>query len=306
MAIDGLGSTGYIPNTGLDTTSKTQTTDTTSTRLTLDSSQLGKLHAELLGAPQGSTHASGLQQPEDLDPSASAKAMANLESLNGDQVSADIYSFMALFQKIAQSMRDTARMDRAANLQAQVSALQNAAQEMKDAAALRFAAGLTQGITQVAGGLAQMGFSAASAASTVKGAQMDATGKNTLSGVKLGEAKNMGPSQQHDLTTLGNSQVASGAAFTARGQAQIGYGQASTGLAGGLGGIASSSLGYAADLHDAEKAKYEKDAKVAETGQQHANELMQQMLDVIRDVRDKLQSIQQAAVETNRGIARNI
>ena len=50
----------------------------------------------------------------------------------------------------------------------------------------------------------------------------------------------------------------------------------------------------------------ETQAKVHETGVQHANDMMQQMMDVIRDVRDKLQSIQQAAVETNRGIARNI
>ena len=43
-----------------------------------------------------------------------------------------------------------------------------------------------------------------------------------------------------------------------------------------------------------------------ETGVQHANDMMQQMMEVIRDVREKLASIQQAQVDTTRSIARNI
>ena len=34
--------------------------------------------------------------------------------------------------------------------------------------------------------------------------------------------------------------------------------------------------------------------------------MMQQMMDVIRDVREKIKDIQQSNVETTRGIARNI
>jgi hypothetical protein len=45
---------------------------------------------------------------------------------------------------------------------------------------------------------------------------------------------------------------------------------------------------------------------VAESGAQHANDMMQQMMDVIRDIRDKLGAIEQSRGETNRGIARNL
>ena len=82
---------------------------------------------------------------------------------------ADIYSFMALFQKLAQTMRDTARTDRNTMLQTQVKALQDSANEMRSAAALRFAAGVVQGAMQLAGGVAQVGFSASAMTNTIKG-----------------------------------------------------------------------------------------------------------------------------------------
>ena len=100
--------------------------------------------------------------------------------------------------------------------------------------------------------------------------------------------------------------VAQGAGMSAKGVAQQGYGQAAAGIAGGIGTSVAAGLNYAADRKEADKAPLETQAKVHETAVGHANDMMQQMMDVIRDVRDKLQSIQQAAVETNRGIARNI
>jgi hypothetical protein len=40
--------------------------------------------------------------------------------------------------------------------------------------------------------------------------------------------------------------------------------------------------------------------------QEHAAEMMNQLMDVIRDVRDRLSSIEQSRIETTRGITRNI
>lgn len=84
------------------------------------------------------------------------------------------------------------------------------------------------------------------------------------------------------------------------------YGQANPLISGGIGGSIASSLGASADLHAAQKAQLEVQAKVAETGAQSANDKMQQMMDVIQDVRDKLQSVQQSEIEANRSIARPI
>lgn len=73
-----------------------------------------------------------------------------------------------------------------------------------------------------------------------------------------------------------------------------------------VGSIGSAGFTQNAAEIDADKANLDTQAKVHENAQQQANEMMQQMMDVIRDVRDKLQSIEQANIETARSISRNI
>ena len=311
MSIDGINKGGYMPlPTGQDA---------------LPAGAAGKAAAaaglQVVGTPQaakpnealsqllssaGGNPAAGLKTPAELDKKMAAEASGSLGKMGGADVTADIYSFMALFQQMAQGMRNTARTERTTALQGQVTAMQNAADQMKATAALRFAAGVVSGSMQIAGGLAQVGMSSASMASTVKGANMDASGRNTIAAAETGSSKGMGATQQFDMKTMGNNQVAQGAGLTAAGLKQNALGQAAGGIAGGLGGVISSGLNYAADLSDAKKAKFDIEAKVQDTAVAHANDMMQQMMDAIRDVKDKLQSIQQAAVETNRGIARNI
>lgn len=46
--------------------------------------------------------------------------------------------------------------------------------------------------------------------------------------------------------------------------------------------------------------------EVTEQARDHASELMNQMLDIIRDIREKLSAIEQERTEPSRGIARNI
>ena len=242
--------------------------------------------------------------PEGVD---NTKALANLSSLSDTQVTADIYAFMALFQKLAQQMRDTARTQRTTDLQAQVSSLQNAAEKMKDAAAQRLTAAIVQGAMQIAGGALQMGMSGLSAKQSIKGAQLEAQGKNNLATLKeFDGSKALPDKMQSSLTQSANNMVKDGQIASTRGTLYQGMGQSANSIAGGLGGIIGASFTNKADLAEADKMNLETQAKVHETGVQHANDMMQQMMDVIRDVRDKLQSIQQAAVETNRGIARNI
>lgn len=244
-----------------------------------------------------------LPPPEEADKNAQSQALDKLGSFSSSEVQADIYAFMALFQKLAQTMRDHARTERGADLQAQVGAINDAADQMRESAALRFAGGIVSGALQIAGGAAQMGMSAASAANTIKGAQMDAKAGNLQAEMKQA---NLGGNLKADLSKQVNAIKAEGAGFTAEGAKLHGYGMATGSMTGGLGGIASSAFEFAASESDAKKAELDAKAKIAETGMQHANDLMQQTMDVIRDVRDKLQSIQQTAIETNRGIARNI
>lgn len=253
--------------------------------------------------PDGAKAGVELPLPDEAEKTTQSQALSSLGGLSDSQVNADIYAFMALFQKLAQTMRDNARLDRSAQMQSQVTALKDAAGQMRESAALRFAGGIVSGALQVAGGAAQMGMSAASAAQTIKGAQIDAKASNLQSEMNQ---SNLGANLKADLTKQVSAMKTESATATAAGAKLHGYGMAMGSMTGGLGGVVSSAFELAAGESDAQKAELDAKAKVAETGVQHANDLMQQMMDVIRDVRDKLQSIQQAGIETNRGIARNI
>ncbi|WP_052097207.1 type III secretion system translocon subunit SctB [Achromobacter sp. RTa] len=79
-----------------------------------------------------------------------------------------------------------------------------------------------------------------------------------------------------------------------------------SGVASGIGTIVNAAQERKAAEHDAKRSELEAQSKVHESGVQQANEMAQQMMDVIRDLRDKLSAIEQSRMETNRGIARNI
>lgn len=303
MTINGVNTTGYLPPSGATDTAGAQGAQ--SAHGTADagqsefdpSSYVGTATPGLLG------NRNRLPDPPPGDKRMDQYTIDHLGSLDQDQVSTDIFSFMALFQKMAQGMRDTARTQRAASAQAQVSALQGAAEKMKDAAEERYKAGIAQGITQVIGGAMQVGFSAASAAQTIKGASLENQGQDKLAETRT---SGLGRTERMDMMKEGNALIAQGKEAAASGGARQSYGSALSSISGGIGGCVAAHYTREADKADAERANLDAQAKVAETAQQQANDAMQQMMDIVRDVRDKLQSIQQAAVETNRGIARNI
>ncbi len=106
------------------------------------------------------------------------------------------------------------------------------------------------------------------------------------------------------IATIGSGLVQTGvpsasAAKTLKGATPDAKGNttpANPGASLGAKTVANSNINIKADLP----------AKGAEPASQHARDMEQQLMDVMREVRDKQQSIQQAAVETNRGIARNV
>lgn len=184
-------------------------------------------------------------------------------SISSQEMGIDIFTCMALFQKIAQQLRNSSREVRTSEMSAQINQMQQAADEIRNAAASRFAAAIVQNSMQIAGGAIQMGTSAAA----LKGAT---AGKDALA------------------------------------NAQLARGQAAGQIMGGIGGLAAAPLNLAADLADARRAEADMHAKEHEMNVQHANDMMQQMMDVIRDINEKMGSIQQAQIEANRGIVRNI
>lgn len=232
-------------------------------------------------------------------------ALVGLSSFSDSQVAADIYDFMALFQKMAQEMRNTARTQRTTEGQAQTTALLNAADKMKEAAGQRFTAAVVQGAFQIASGAVQAGMSFNSARNTIKGAQQTMRGNNLQA--KIDVAKESNPaSNVLRQSERANGMIRDGKVSAALGEKWSGYSQGASGGLGGMGGIIAAGFNQKADLLDAEKANLDAQASLSDTAVQHANDLMQQMMEVIRDVRDKMASMEQSQVETTRGIARNI
>lgn len=215
--------------------------------------------------------------------------------LGTETVAIDIYSVMALFQKCAQEMRNQAREVRNSETQAQVASLKNAAQEIRNAAEDRLQQAIIQGSFQIAGGVTSIGMSVAggilSAKSIKSGGQVNEKGVHVDPKTEVAI----------DLKIVEASKL----------QGNWGTGLSSTAQsAGGIFSSVGSMIGagreQAAAEHDAKKSELESDARVHEQSVQQANELMQQMMDVIRDVREKLGAIDQARTETNRSISRNV
>ncbi|HEX7750344.1 MAG TPA: type III secretion system translocon subunit SctB [Bordetella sp.] len=271
-----------------------------------------------------------------------------MKNLNAQTVSTDIYSVMALIQKLAQEQRNTARTLRDSNMEQQVTQLKSAADEIRNAAQDRFVGAVVQSAMQIGSGVASIGAGVASAVQAGKAASMDDSGlkqqeqkiesmkdqskdfanKSTKELESLAKnpfvepeelsrqaALDKGKLDQMDKDilvlqkkTAGDQKtfdMAQGNLLKSADRASQ-FGQGASGVLNGIGGMVHASQERAAALHDAQKSERETEAKVFETRSQQANDFMQQMMDVIRDVRDKLSAIEQSNVETNRGIARNI
>jgi|GEM_PF-460236 len=253
-----------------------------------------------------------------------------MKNLNNETVSTDMYSVMALIQKLAQEQRNSARAIRDSNLEQQVTQLKSAADEIRNAAQDRFVGAVVAGAMQIAGGVVQMGSAVASGIKSAQAASKfsEANQASKSAAAAQNEIADLNRSakglvdkdlkgefnqaidkfqNQSRLDKL-NAKFLESQASDLSSQAgnRQAFGQGASGLLGGIGGIVNASQERKAAEHDAKKSELETSAKIADTNMQQANDFMQQMMDMIRDVRDKLSAIEQSNVETNRGIARNI
>lgn len=239
----------------------------------------------------------------------------------------DIYSIMALFQNVAQQARNASRVERQAELQNRVNALSDAASKMRVAACLRLGAGLVTSAAQIlTGGLQIAGSSmsmaklgnatkgASDAASKAAGAaakSAEAATKAAESASKTAGAANKAASaatKAADAATQAADAASKAAEAAANTTAKVTA--ANQGLQGltevikSLGSAGASGLEFGAQLADAGKADAERDATLAQSKYEGANEVMQQMRDLIRDVQAKLTDIEQSAHDTRKQILR--
>jgi hypothetical protein len=233
----------------------------------------------------------GVPSPGNGDEEVSG-AMDPALAASAGSLATDIYAFMALYAKLAQQMRTTAREQRQSELESQVGSLKSAANEMMSAAQDRFSAALTTGITQMVGGAITMASSAyalGKIASHTKVADAQLTKADAEAGVK----------QAHD-------DLLPGSVFLQKLQAQQGLCSGAGQLAEGGGKIGSASMERDAQQAESQAKIDDAHATEAQARRETAQEVMQAMADTLRDIREKLAAILQSDVEASRGIARNI
>ena len=248
--------------------------------------------------------------------------LQTLQSLSPQDIATDSLALMKIFQECAKQMRQTAREQRHAELQSQVAALNSAADKMKDAADKRLVAGIVQGVMGIVGGCIQIGSGMAQIG------QAGAALKETKQSIaNEGKAKTAAQNVQNSLEASNGAETpaslgqqlsgeyyakqarmhdAAAMELSSKAQATGQIGQGINAITSSASGLAVAAINHAADLDEVEKTRLETEAKKHETNYQQANEIMQNALDVIRDMKEMAQATEQARNETNRGIARNI
>lgn len=197
-----------------------------------------------------------------------------LPSISKDEGMQDMNSIAKLFQEMAQETRNAARETRGAEMSAQIESVKGAADDMRAAAEHRMQAASMAGTTLIAGGAMSIG------------------------GAGLREAHSM----SEKSSALGGASQELGGGKTAHLGNDIGHAQAS--MVQGIGNM----IGTGVDTKQADIAARHAEASAALHGttQTQANDVMQQMQNVIKDVRDKLSAIEQSRLETMKDISRNI
>jgi hypothetical protein len=196
-----------------------------------------------------------------------------LPSISKDEGMQDMNSIAKLFQEMAQETRNSARETRGAEMSAQIESVKGVADDMRAAAEHRMQAASMAGTTLIAGGAMSLG------------------------GAGLKEAHSM----SEKSSALGGASQELAGGKTAHLSNDIGHAQ--TGMVNSIGTLVSASVDHRQT--DIEARRLEANSAVHGNAVTQANDIMQQMQNVIKDVRDKLSTIEQSRLETTRGIGRN-
>ncbi|MCF8161249.1 MAG: type III secretion system translocon subunit SctB [Polaromonas sp.] len=250
---------------------------------------------------------------------ASIMSGANAMASYGDtDMQGDMMAFMALFQQIAQTLRTSVREGRNAETAAQVTSLNAAGDKIIAAAELRYNAAQIQADYAIAASAVSIGISVVQIGVAGAGLAKSMSGAKTSS---MGESAKFEAQSQTGVNAKGsagrvqqaNTIIADGAKLTAQGNAITAGSQALNGIGQGVSGIikaAGDKLAAEeekkASAQDAAGTKDQADAKMHEAAAQNYADTAQAMQDIIRDMREKTGAMEQATVDTNKAIARNV
>lgn len=269
----------------------------------LSAGQLEQIEKKLLGEKT----TIGFGNPRNVSKQEQQDALRNFERVSSSDIVIDSLAYMKLFQQCAQQMRNAARQQRIGELTAQISALNAVAAEMKTAADQKLAAGIAQGVAGIVAGCVQIGAGAiqvGQAAKAFNASNQAAEFQQQASLTKKapGIDNDISAQFQKVASQFGNQATK----LSSQSQATGAIGAGIAGVISSSGNLAASVLNYESDMANKRKTEDETEAKIHETAVQHANDMMQNMEEIIRDVREKVAAIQQAEAETARGITRNI
>lgn len=266
----------------------------------------------------GQSGVTGLASPRETSDASASRAAQAMANYGTTEMQGDMMAFMALFQELAQTMRDSNRNSRNAETQAQVASLNSAADKIVAAADLRYSAAQLQANYAIAASAVSIGVSVVQIGMAGYGAYKSYQGSKQLSmgdSMKTEAASLTGSNTRLQAGMLneagavnlgGTKLTAQGGVISGTGMALTGVNQGITGMIKGFGDKAAAEEEKDASYQDSLGAKDQADAKMHEAASQNAADVAQAMQDIIRDIRDKVQAIEQAQVDTNKAIARNV
>lgn len=206
-----------------------------------------------------------LETPDaSIAPSSYYDAGETLASTSMEENLVDIFALMKLFHEVARGQRQMAREARHAEREGMIAKIHAQADKIREAAAYAMAAGIVTGAFQIVSG--------------------GMTAYGGIKGLKI--MKGGGEGAQVQAQNIGYKWQ--------------GIGQATS----GVGQIISSGLEFGAgQAREAEK-RLQADEKVHETHVQDETEWMQNMLDLMREVRQKMEEVIRAQQDTLKSIIR--
>lgn len=226
--------------------------------------------------------------PAHLD-AAISSTQTSLGELTTEELQVDLYSILELLLRIAVDQRARDRDDRRtesrnqiANQYAAADAILNESKNRKWGQIAAASMQLVGGVAMAAGGVASGVFSAKAATTSLSGAKFE-----------------VGSDEARALQSTVDR-------FNGLAHMSTAFGQSASGITGGAGGIVQSVADGEAAKFSAEKTELDATSRAHEARAQQLSDEMQQMMEIIRDVLQKLQSMEQTRLQTNQGMARNI
>jgi len=247
----------------------------------VDTATTEKIHHGLLAQP-----AVSLDSASAID-----SALSILNGLSAEDCTNDIYAVLELLLRASQSEKNAAREIRQAGYQSQVKLDLDSATKIRESADARMWGGIVSSVAQVLGGAITVGGGVVSLGASIKSANTSLLSQ---------EAKSFGNDFRADRLALSAGKQSS----LGDAAGKIGHG-ISEFLVGG------AKLGQAYFETNSAKAESEKVALDAlahlkEQMNQDVTDHMQQQMDVIRDVLEKLRAIEQSRHDINSSIVRSM